>query len=90
MPKAFLRIVHIIIRYPCVRGEPVVPERNRSLLPFDADLEILSKGDVLEKQLEDSVRLFVFEPDDALSETRVHKKRLLASSLWEVNSRIFN
>lgn len=81
MSKTFLRIMHIIISYRCVRGDSIVPERNRSLLPFHADLEVLPEGDVLDKKLQQCLGLFVFKSNDPLRETRVHEKCLLASSL---------
>lgn len=47
MAKALLRVMMVKIRDGSVCRHAIIPQRNRSLLPLDADLEVLAKGDVL-------------------------------------------
>jgi len=43
-----------------MRRNPVVPERNSSLIPLDANLEVLSIGDMIKQQLQQSIKIIPF------------------------------
>lgn len=47
MSQSHLRIANIVIRYRCVGRDAVVPKSDGSVLPLDADLEVLALRDVL-------------------------------------------
>ena len=49
-----------------VIGNPLVPYKDGPSFIADATREILSFGNVIEKELEDAVRLFLIEADDLL------------------------
>lgn len=48
-----------------VLDNSVIPDDDRSLLPLDASVEVGAPGDVLVEKVEDGVRLFLLEADNA-------------------------
>lgn len=81
-------------------SDPVIPECNSPVVPFDTDLQVLAVGDVLfglrsvssssyyssqievpgsylKEQLQQSVRLLLFQPVNLLRESRVYIQRFL-------------
>lgn len=57
---------------------PVIPNRNRVLLPPEPDLEVVVELDEIEEVLEDRVRLVLGHPNDALGEVLVYEDGLPA------------
>ncbi len=47
MPKSFTRNGDIVVRYGSMRCRPVIPQRNRLVIPFETDLQVLPRRDVL-------------------------------------------
>lgn len=55
-----------VIKSLRVIGDSLVPYENGASFIADPTREILSFGDVIEKEFEDAVRLLLLEPDDLL------------------------
>jgi hypothetical protein len=47
MPQTLRLIFNVVIRDCCMSSNPIVPKRDSSVVPLDADLEILPMRDVL-------------------------------------------
>lgn len=80
--------MHVIIANRRMRSDPVIPQRDRPLLPLHSDLEVLSKRDVFKQQLEQRLALLVLEPHDAFREARVHKQRFLSRGGMDPHDRV--
>ena len=64
-----------------MRRNAIIPQTHSGIIPLDPYLNILTLGDVFEKQLEKGVRFLVFETDDPFGKAGVDEERLLACSL---------
>ena len=81
MPQSLLSVINIVVTDCRVRRNTIIPQTDRGIVPFDPDLDILALRDMLEKQLEQGVRLFFFEADNSFSEAGIYEERFLASCL---------
>lgn len=81
MPQALLLTINVIIRDCSVCRNTIIPQTNRLIIPLDSDLNVLRLGDVFEQQLEQGLRLLVFETNNSLGKARVYEKGFLAGCL---------
>jgi len=81
MPQSFLSVINVIVTDCSMCRNAIIPQTDRGIIPFNPDLDILALRDVLEKQLEQCVRLLVLETDNSFSEAGVYEECLLASCL---------
>ena len=82
MAEALLRVIVAIVRDGGVARHAVVPERDGSLFPLDADLEVLAVVDVLAK-----VSLSVYPISDTRVMEIIRTGRVLVLTVYRRFSR---
>lgn len=81
MPQPLHSILNIIVADCRMRRNAIIPQTHSGIIPLDPYLNILTSGDVFEKQLEKGVGFLVFETDDPFGTAGVDEERFLACSL---------
>lgn len=82
MPQPpLLSILNVVVANCRMRRNAIIPQTNGGIIPPGPYLNILTLGDVFEKQLQKGVRFLVFETDDFFGKARVDEERFLACSL---------
>jgi hypothetical protein len=81
MPQPLLSILNIIVADCRMRRNAIIPQTYRGIIPLDPYLNILTSGDVFEKQFEKGIGFLVFETDDPFGKAGVDEERFLACSL---------